>query len=488
MRTGILLAAHGSRRHPEANRLAEVLAAKLRDACLADEVIAGFQQGEPGFGEAFARLEAERVLVLPLFTAEGYYTDVALPAALAPFQASGVEVIHGAPLGASPRLVDLVTRRVQAELTEQGVPATRASVLVVGHGTRRNPESRDTTLRLAGTLGEWGLAREVQAAFLDDDPEVEIALAALTGDVIFVVPFFVGGAHATQDLPERLGSPVPGRRIVLDIPVGQYPELASLLIQQARVELARSAGSVALVGAGPGDPGLITVRGLALLRSADVVLHDRLIAPELLREVRPDAELVDVGKHPGGGWRQEEINALLVRRARRGAAVVRLKGGDPFVFGRGSEELDACTAAGVPCTVVPGISSALAAPAAAGIPLTARGEARSFAVVTAQTEGDSTGGGFARHAAALAGVDTVVVLMGHATLAEWTSQLIAAGRDPETPAACVEQGTTPAQRVISATLGTIAEEAAQEGLGSPMVVVVGVVAARAAVPAPVAAC
>ena len=176
-----------------------------------------------------------------------------------------------------------------------------------------------------------------------------------------------------------------------------------------------------LVGGGPGDPGLITSRGLELLRSADVVVHDRLIGPELLGEARADAELIDVGKGPGHApYSQEEINALLVARARLGRTVVRLKGGDPFVFGRGSEEAAACREAGVPVYVVPGVSSAIAAPAAAGIPVTARGLARSFAVVTAHGAGPD---GAEVDVRALAGVDTLVVLMGRAGLASFAAQL-----------------------------------------------------------------
>ncbi len=141
-----------------------------------------------------------------------------------------------------------------------------------------------------------------------------------------------------------------------------------------------------LVGGGPGDPGLITARGLELLRRADVVIHDRLIGSELLREAKPQAVLIDVGKGPGHApYSQAEINRLLVEHARGGASVVRLKGGDPFVFGRGSEEVAACEEAGIPVRVVPGVTSAIAAPAAAGIPFTARGMARSFTVLTGQS-------------------------------------------------------------------------------------------------------
>jgi len=159
-----------------------------------------------------------------------------------------------------------------------------------------------------------------------------------------------------------------------------------------------------------------------------------------------------VGKGPGlAPLAQEEINRLLVQRARRGLEVVRLKGGDPFVFGRGSEELAACRAAGIGCEVIPGISSALAGPAAAGIPVTARGVARGFAVVTARHAGGET------DPAPYAAIDTLVLLMGRAGLARFAERLIAAGRGPDTPAACVQSATTPAQRVTVATLATIAE-------------------------------
>ena len=151
--------------------------------------------------------------------------------------------------------------------------------------------------------------------------------------------------------------------------------------------MARQRGRVFLVGAGPGDPGLITVKGLKLLRQADVVVHDRLIPHELLDEVKPDAHIIDVGKYPGRPRRpQDEINALLIEQAGHGSLVIRLKGGDPLLFGRGWEEFVACLQAGVPCEIVPGVTSALAVPASANIPVTLRKVSRSVAVVTAQSE------------------------------------------------------------------------------------------------------
>ncbi|MCP4592414.1 MAG: uroporphyrinogen-III C-methyltransferase [bacterium] len=238
-------------------------------------------------------------------------------------------------------------------------------------------------------------------------------------------------------------------------------------------------GTVHLVGAGPGDPELITVRGLRLLRAADVVIHDRLVAHALLDEVGADAEVINAGKHPGHQrLTQQEINALLTGRAREGLAVVRLKGGDPFVFGRGGEEVQACVEAGVPVVVVPGISSAHAVPAAVGIPVTHRGLGRAYAVVTGQT--DPQCGSSELPYASLAGLDTVIVLMGRSNLAEITARLMAAGRAGSTPASCVEMGCTPEQRSVLGTLETIAAQAAAHPLRAPVVTVIGEVVSMSA--------
>ena len=231
-------------------------------------------------------------------------------------------------------------------------------------------------------------------------------------------------------------------------------------------------GVVYLVGAGPGDPGLITARGLEILRSADVLVYDRLVAPALVAEAPPSAERVFVGKRPHGrgtDLAQEEINALLVDRARRGLTVVRLKGGDPFVFGRGAEECEALHAAGVPFRVVPGVTSAIAAPAAAGIPVTHRRLASAFAVVT----GHECDGVSSLDWEALARVPTLVVLMGLSALPEITARLLEHGADPDTPAAVIASGTLPAQQTVVATIATLAERVAEEGLEPPATVVVG---------------
>jgi uroporphyrin-III C-methyltransferase len=233
-------------------------------------------------------------------------------------------------------------------------------------------------------------------------------------------------------------------------------------------------GTVYLIGAGPGDPDLITVRGARALRSADVVVYDRLASPRLLDLIPSDAERIYAGKEPGrAALPQEEINRLLVDRARQGRVVVRLKGGDPFVFGRGAEEAMACARAEVPCRVVPGVTSAIAAPASAGIPVTHRGLARSFAVVTARG-----GHGDQIDLSSLAtAVDTLVVLMAAGRLEQTCRELIAAGRAADDPAAIVQWATTEDERTVIGTLTDLPVLAAAASIGPPATLVVGAVAA-----------
>ena len=234
-------------------------------------------------------------------------------------------------------------------------------------------------------------------------------------------------------------------------------------------------GRVVLVGAGPGDPELITVRGARALANADVVVYDRLVAPALLELAPAETERIYVGKEPGrAAVPQREIERLLVDRARDVATVVRLKGGDPFVFGRGGEELAACAAAGIPCEVVPGVSSAVAAAAAAGIPVTHRGVARSFAVVTGSTAHNDE-----VDLSRVAGVDTLVVLMAAGRLAQTCADLITAGRPADEPAAIVQWAWTPEQRSVVGTLTDLPILAEAASIGPPATLVVGSVAALA---------
>lgn len=231
-------------------------------------------------------------------------------------------------------------------------------------------------------------------------------------------------------------------------------------------------GKVYLVGAGPGDPGLITARGLELLRRADVVAYDRLVAPGLLDEAPAEAERIFVGRRPGEAHRdQSAIDSVLVDNARAGKTVVRLKGGDPFVFGRGAEEASVLRAAGVEFEVVPGVTSAIAAPAYAGIPVTQRGVARSFVVLTAHELGtDVDSLPWARLAEE---VDTIVLLMGVQALRAAARRLIEGGRDPNQPAAVIEWGTTPRQRTVVGPLHAIAALAADAGIQPPATTVIG---------------
>ena len=225
-------------------------------------------------------------------------------------------------------------------------------------------------------------------------------------------------------------------------------------------------GSVALVGGGPGDPGLVTTRGRQLLADAEVVVADRLGPRSLLDELGDDVEVVDVGKAPGNHpVPQHEINRVLVDRAQRGQRVVRLKGGDPYVLGRGGEEALACRAAGVPVEVVPGVTSAFSVPAAAGIPVTHRGLAKQVTVVSGHEGLDWAS------LAALEG--TLVVLMGVSLLDRTAERLAEHGRDPDTPVAVVEDGYGPRQRTTVGTLATIGGLARERGVRAPAVVVVG---------------
>ena len=240
----------------------------------------------------------------------------------------------------------------------------------------------------------------------------------------------------------------------------------------------RAVGEVHLVGAGPGDPELITLKGYRLLQKADVVIHDRLVSNEMLKLCHEAAELIDVGKYPDHHRiSQTEINQLLVEKAQQGLFVVRLKGGDPFVFGRGMEELKSCQEHSIPCFIVPGISSCIAGPSSVGIPVTNRGQARSFAVITGQTDPN-----LPEHQIdfkALASIDTVIFMMGRRNLQMLTSSLVQAGRDKSTPVTCIQQATMTGQKSVTGTLGNIADIADEHQLKSPVITVVGEVAALA---------
>ncbi len=327
--------------------------------------------------------------------------------------------------------------------------------------------------RLCALLGE--LRPELAARVPDSHARTALWYRIVDSDVIeFVRRGDTEGARERIDeladevdphesrLKPRLGS---ARKRAQHLPLQRQGRAASSLAHE-------ETGAVYLVGAGPGDPGLITTKGLEILRSADVVVYDRLVAPALVDEAPRTAERVFVGKRPHGGTAdraQHEIDALLVERARRGLTVVRLKGGDPFVFGRGAEECEALHVAGVPFHVVPGVTSAIAAPAVAGIPVTHRRLASAFAVVT----GHECDGVSNLDWEALARVPTLVVLMGLSALPEITARLLAHGAHPDTPAAAIANGTLPSQRTVVGTLATLAARVREEGLEPPATVVVG---------------
>lgn len=255
--------------------------------------------------------------------------------------------------------------------------------------------------------------------------------------------------------------------------MAEKPAFQARAVVSQSTGMRTTAGHVTLAGAGPGDPGLLTVAAVRALEQADVVLYDALLSLDSLRHCRPDARLIDVGKRAGAhSMTQDAINGLIVAEATKGNNVLRLKGGDPFVFGRGGEEALACGVAGIKFAIIPGVTSAVAVPAYAGIPVTHRGLARSFAVIT----GSDSGAGEDHAWAALAKIDTLVVLMGAARLGAVAGELLAAGRDPETPAAAISNGTLPNQRSVRATLATIAQTVAIENLPTPLITVIGAVA------------
>jgi uroporphyrin-III C-methyltransferase len=364
-------------------------------------------------------------------------------------------------------------------------------VLVVGHGSRRheaNEDVREATRRI-GLRGRFGL---IEAAFLEiEHPNISEGFARLVergASEITIHPYFLSpGRHTRGDIPLKVreaASHYAGVSYRITEPLSAHPLVIEASVQRIFESIERESdeekaahyrargGVVYLVGAGPGDPGLLTVKARDLLESCDVVVYDYLVNPELLRHVATDAEHIYVGKVGGGQQTpQDEINHLLIRHAQKGQRVVRLKGGDPFLFGRGAEEAEALRNAGVAFEVVPGISSALAVPAYAGIPLTRRGLSSSVAVLTGARGGDGEPENSAL--ANLASVDTLVVLMGTTHLRQIATDLTAAGRSAQTPAAIIRWGTYEGQQTVTGTLETIAVEAERVGMKAPAVIIVG---------------
>ena len=342
MTRALVLAAHGSRRDPAANALVRRVAEAVRARRLFDEVAVAFHQGEPGFDTVLDEITADEVTVVPFLTSAGHYSEVVLPEALARNRRyAELRIRQTPPVGTHSGIGALVARRLAELLRERGIERGSVSLALVGHGTPRHAGSRDATLQLADALRRRRVAGEVLAAFLDDDPPVEGVLATASLPHVIVIPFLIGGGtHVSDDIPGRLAtgdrrlagdSRLATRDCFIDHPIGTYPGIVDLVVDLARRHTPppaprfrprlvgasrREPGTVDLVGAGPGDPGLITARGLELLRRADVVVHDRLIGHELLNEARADAVLIDVGKGPGSApFSQDEINQLLVEHA-----------------------------------------------------------------------------------------------------------------------------------------------------------------------------
>jgi uroporphyrin-III C-methyltransferase / precorrin-2 dehydrogenase / sirohydrochlorin ferrochelatase len=324
-----------------------------------------------------------------------------------------------------------------------------------------------------------------------DDPEVNAAVAAAAErERIWCVRADAGGSGrastAGHGSPARMPAVARHGDLTVAVTSGGDPRRSQRVRSAIGHALATGSlpagrrhrrpagpGHVALVGGGPGDPGLITVLGRRLLAEADVVVADRLGPHDLLAELDPDVEIIEAGKAPGAHrLTQDQINALIVERARAGKRVVRLKGGDPFVFGRGGEEALACVRAGVPVQVVPGISSAIAVPAYAGIPVTHRGITQDFAVVSAHLD-PSQPGATVDWAALAAGPGTLVLLMAMTHLEQIATELIKRGRDATTPVAVIQDGTTARQHVLITTLERAAPDSATDGITSPAVVVIG---------------
>jgi uroporphyrin-III C-methyltransferase len=287
----------------------------------------------------------------------------------------------------------------------------------------------------------------------------------------------------------RPPAPDDFRGAALVVPATGVPERDQMIAAAARdhgvpavspsaatIERSTGVGSVILVGGGPGDPGLLTVAGLEAIKDADVIVCDRLAPLAALQHARPEALIIEVAKIPRGTFTpQERINQILIEHAAAGKTVVRLKGGDPFVFGRGGEEWQACAAAGIPVTVIPGVSSATAGPALAGVPLTHRELTQGFTVISGHAPPGDPGSTLNWQALATANT-TLLIMMGVATLPAIAAELIKHGLDPSTPAMTVADAAMPSQRSVRGTLANIAGLTKEADIKPPAITVIGAVA------------
>ena len=368
----------------------------------------------------------------------------------------------------------VATRRVRA-LVDAG-----ASVVVIAPWLAPEIDALDVeSHRRAFTESDLDGAWLAVACTDDRDVNAAVAAAAEHRHLFCVRSDAApGGTARTPAVLRRDGMTVavtggddPRRAVALRDAISLALDVGTLPTRRVRPA---AAGSVVLVGGGPGDPDLITILGRRVVASADVVVVDRLAPRALLAELPEDVEVIDCGKSAHRhNLTQQQINEVLIDRARAGKRVVRLKGGDPFIFGRGGEEWLACVAAGIPVTVVPGITSALAAPALAGIPLTHRGIAADFTVVSGHLDPGRPADQGIDWPGLAAGGGTLVLLMAMERLDLISAELIAHGRPATTPAAVVHRASLRDERVLRAPLGEIADTARREGVGAPAVVVIG---------------
>jgi uroporphyrin-III C-methyltransferase/precorrin-2 dehydrogenase/sirohydrochlorin ferrochelatase len=367
--------------------------------------------------------------------------------AVAERRARSAAAAGGRVMVVAPAVTDGI--RTLADVRERPYAAGDLEGSWLVHAATDDPSVNETVAADAEAAGVWCVRADAAAT-----TAARVPASTVSDDVVVAV-----GTDGRDADPRRVAALRDAIRLLLD--AGELP------LRHRR----EHAGRVTLVGGGPGDPGLITVRGRRALAEADVVIVDKLAPRSWLEALPDDVEIVDAGKAPHAhNLTQDEINALLVARAQAGQHVVRLKGGDPYVFGRGGEEVLACVAAGVPVVVVPGVTSALAVPAGAGIPVTHRGVAQEFTVVSAHLDPRHEGVTVDYEGLA-ASRGTLLFLMGVQRLPRIAEELVARGRPADTPVAVIEDGGLPTERVTVATLSTIADAAADAK--PPAVIVVG---------------
>ncbi|MET7946932.1 uroporphyrinogen-III C-methyltransferase [Micromonospora sp. NPDC005324] len=535
--TGLVIVGHGTRSAAGVEQFA-ALVERVRGRGDVGDVEGGFiELSRPPLTDAVGALVARghRALVaLPLVLTGAGHGKGDIPAAMAREQQRhpGLSYRYGRPLGPHPLLHEALEQRIDAALA--GADRADTWVALIGRGST-DPDANAEVAKVARLLWEGRGYAGVEPGFISlaqpSVPAVLERLRRLGARRIVVAPYFLFAgvlpdrivaqsaefAAAHPDLDVRVAEVIGDCDALADLVLQRYAEALGgdirmncdtcayrVLMPGFADKVGRPQrphdhpddpvghhhhhghdhhghdhdhGSVAVVGGGPGPDDLITVRGKALLDAADVVVVDRLAPQGLLAGLRPDVLVVDAAKVPRGpSMAQEAINEALVAHARAGRRVVRLKGGDPYVFGRGHEEVQACVAAGVPVTVVPGVSSALAAPALAGVPVTHRGVAHDVTVVSGHLPPGHPDS-LVDWAALARARGTVVLLMAVDTIAKIATVLIEHGRAPETPVLAVQDAGLPDQRSVPARLDEIGAVAAREGVGPPAVFVLGPVVA-----------